>query len=56
MSAFSLPVLSSFFSLLCWYDITATRELVSHKKFQAVSRGVEQGDLELDKKRKKVLD
>lgn len=52
MSAFSLPVLSSFFPLLCWYDITETREVVSYEKFQAVSRGVEQGELKLDKKKK----
>lgn len=55
MSAFSLPSLSSFFPLLCWYDVTAAKEVAFHEKFQAVSRGVEQGDLGLDQKRRKSL-
>lgn len=55
MSVFSLPFLSSFFPLLCWYDVTAAKEVAFHEKFQAVSRGVEQGDLGLDQKRRKSL-
>lgn len=47
-------LLSSFFPLLVWHF--CNREVVSHEKFQAVSRGVEQEDLELDEKRRKNLE
>jgi len=41
ITSFILPALSSFLNQLCWYGITATKEVVSHEKFQAVSKGAE---------------